>query len=755
MRIKKKSDLHVKEIERIENLIQEGKIDEALDIIDELESKEDLEEINLIKSQVLKSIIFIQKEDCEEGLKLAEQALKKAKELGKPFITLDAIIAKAKAMLSFGEIDGCLDVIEEGEEPLKMVEQDKGEKLTEKKAKIYQIKGIAHRNKGDLDIALELVKNSLSISEKRDDKFEIAGSLNNIGIIHALKGQFDLAIKYIQQSMKVYEELGFKHHTIKILNNFGLIHAYNGELDQALKYCHDGLNLSEKEGKEQSIAALYLNIGIIYINKGDLILALDFTKKSLAKYEELENKREKAVCQNNIGIIHQMKGELDIALELHTRSITIFEELGNNHELAMCYSNIGNCYQLKGDVDKASFYYEKSMKLLEEIGNNLDTSITLLNLISVDLQRGMLESSSTYLQRLQEFNDKEKNKVINQIYRLAKAIILKTSERVFKRAEAQQLFQEISVEEITQFEHVITAKKNFCELLIQELQTSGNEEILREIKELLQQLLTIAENQQSHSLFAEIYLIQSKIALLELDITLARQLLSQAQQIAEEKGLQGLLMVISREYDSLLNQSSKLSELADTDVPMAKRLELAELESMVTRMVRKKADILEISEEEPIIFLILVKSGMSIFSKQFVSKSLLADQLIGGFLTAINAFSREAFSESGSIEGIKHEEYTLLMKPMESLLCCYVFKGQSYFALQKLKNFAETAKVSDVVKDILAEAESIGLDVSEEALVVDLVTKTFLSTPDELPKSVSYGFFSQKVTATIKHGIYL
>ncbi|MFX0183856.1 MAG: hypothetical protein ACFE95_12300, partial [Candidatus Hodarchaeota archaeon] len=391
----------------------------------------------------------------------------------------------------------------------------------------------------------------------------------------------------------------------------------------------------------------------------------------------------------------------------------------------------------------------------EGLGTNLDNSITLFNMISVETQRNLIENSENYLKKLNEINDKENNMVINQIYRLAKALVLKTSDRVVKQAEAQQLFQEIADEEIIQHEINVIAMKNLCDLLIQELRTSGQDEVLIEIKGILERLLAIAKNQQSDSLLVETYLIQSKIALLELDINSARQLLSQAQQIAEEKGLRGLAVIVSRDYDSLLSQIGQWDDFVDRDVTIGERLELAELESMVTRMIRKKADITELSEEESVLFLILGRSGMSMYSKHFISESLLPDQLIGGFLTAINAFTQQAFSESGSIEGIKHKEYTILMKPVEPFLCCYVFKGPSYYPLQKLQNFSETLKLSDIVLDILAEASNIGKDVSEDPAVNELVSRIFLSSPEMLPESTSDSFLCHKLNITLKHGIFL
>ncbi|MFX0171545.1 MAG: tetratricopeptide repeat protein [Candidatus Hodarchaeota archaeon] len=718
-------------------------------------SKTDLENIKRLEGQIQNSFSLLQEGDYQKGLQLAEQTFEESQELKFPLLMVQALLAKSNVLLKIGNLDKCLKTVEESENILNAIDHVKKKEISEKKASLYQLKGNVHRKQSEFDLALELLQHSLSIREKQKELPEIACVQNDIGIIHASKGEFKPSLEFLQQSLNKYEQENDDYQIVKVSNNLGLLHAYLGELDRAFEYFQKSLELNEKKENKRSTAALLLNLGLIYMTKGELDLALEYNQNSLTQYQELECKLEVAICLNNIGIINELKGNLSQAIDLYNQSSTIFEEFESRPNIAMSHNNKGNVYLTGGEVNKATSQYELSLKLLEAVGTDLDTSVTLFNMISVWIQRNNIENSKIYLQKLNEINNKVENRVINQIYSLAKALVLKTSDRVVKQAEAQQIFQQITDEKITQNEIKVIAMKNLCELLIHELQTSGQEEVLIEIKGILEQLLSIAQNQHSDSLLVETYLIQSKIALLELDLNSTRQLLSQALQIAEEKGLQGLVVVVSKEYDSLLNQIGKWDDLADKDVSIGERLELAELESMVTRMIRKKADKTELSEEEPILFLILSRSGMSMFSKHFVSESLLPDQLIGGFLTAINAFTQQAFSESGSIEGIKHKDYTILMKPVEPFLCCYVFRGPSYYSLQKLQSFSDTVKVSEIVLDILSEASNIGRDVSEDAIVNEFVSRIFLSSPEIRPETTSEGFFSQKVNITTKHGIYL
>ena len=205
----------------------------------------------------------------------------------------------------------------------------------------------------------------------------------------------------------------------------------------------------------------------------------------------------------------------------------------------------------------------------------------------------------------------------------------------------------------------------------------------------------------------------------------------QAQQIAEETGLRRLAINISTEHDALLDQLSQWEELIDRKASMSERFDLARLEDLLVRMIRKRAEEIPVMpQEEPELVLIIgAESGISVFSKSFRIDRPLEEHLIGGFLTAINAFMRDAFAGTGAIERIKHKEYTLLLKAVEPFLVGYIFKGPSYFALQKLGKFTDALQENAVwlkLKDALKTGRIL---VGERGVEV-LVEEIFLASEE-------------------------
>ncbi|MHA2369124.1 MAG: hypothetical protein ACXADX_09895, partial [Candidatus Hodarchaeales archaeon] len=196
----------------------------------------------------------------------------------------------------------------------------------------------------------------------------------------------------------------------------------------------------------------------------------------------------------------------------------------------------------------------------------------------------------------------------------------------------------------------MTALLNLCELLLTEFRENEDPDILKEVQRLNTRLFEIGTEQNSNKLIAEVYLLRSKLALLELKIKDARKFLTQAQRIAETWGLNRLARKISSEHDQLLRQLNQWEEAVHRNASLRERIALSQLEEMIGGMVRKnKVKMPPQRPEEPVMLLIVGKSGLSLFSRIF-SESQINDQLLGGFLSAISSFGAEMFEATETLD---------------------------------------------------------------------------------------------------------
>jgi hypothetical protein len=330
-------------------------------------------------------------------------------------------------------------------------------------------------------------------------------------------------------------------------------------------------------------------------------------------------------------------------------------------------------------------------------------------MINIELQTKETAKANECLLILQEIAKEDENIIIQQRYKLARAIILKATKDARNRGKAEILLEGIIEDEVVNHEITVMALLAMGDLLVNEARVSGNEKILDEVEKYANQLLTVAQEQQSFSLLTETHWIRSQIALAQLNIEKARTFLTQALLTATETGLNRLAQVMSDEYDHLLSKMEEWESENEEEFTLQERLDESHLEQLISRMAEKRtAEIPKTKKEKPIMLMILSKGGIPLFTQKFGEEEILNDLLISGFLAAINSFVGDAFSVEGSIDRIRHQNNTILIREHEDILFCYVYKGKSFYATKKLEKLVEKAVTNETTWSTLQYMKETG-----------------------------------------------
>ncbi|MHA2247181.1 MAG: tetratricopeptide repeat protein [Candidatus Hodarchaeales archaeon] len=530
----------VEEKERVEKLLEEGKLNEALTKIEKLDKRTDLSHDDKIEILLLKSTVYMKLGE----FKLSNDIL--GEFLGKrnidPLHTADALIIKAWNLECQGKLDETLEIVSECEELLQKLTQIEQKEISKRRITLLRRKGTIYLIKGDLDSALNFTQQSLKLAKEIKDQSLISKAINNIGLVFQQKGDIDNALDYFRQSLAIFQEIGNKY----------------------------------------DIPGCLSNIGVIYRRKGDFTKALENYQQSLAISQEIGNKQGKSIFLMQIGDIFASKGELDDALDHYEQSIVIMEEIGDNFYTGYVFWGIGDVYRQKGDFNQANDYLKRSLALFKEIGNNQLISESVLQLLITAINNNSFSQAKNYLGRLQQINDQEDNLVINQYYRLAQAIILKNSTRMSEKVKAQEILHDLVNEKEFSYNITFHAMLSLCELLVDELKLFGEEEVQKQVKSLLNRINVMAFEQHASPLIVKTLVLQAKFSLVEGNAQQANTLLDQARVTANESGLELLAANVSKEQENLYRELDKWKELFNRNAPLVERLDMAQLNDYIS-----------------------------------------------------------------------------------------------------------------------------------------------------------------------------
>jgi tetratricopeptide (TPR) repeat protein/predicted amidohydrolase len=533
---------------------------------------------------------IMQKGEYHKALRLAEDLIQQARKDDRAIILLEALLLKAESSWRTGKHDEGQRMLDEAKTILTHIDREKEgdtRKIQESKANLLNQSGILAWYRGNLDNALKYYEESLGITSELQDRLSMAKTYNNLGLVYWSKGDLTQAIRSYLQSLEIHEELKNEREIATVLSNLGNVTVRVGNLDEALRYQERSLVIREKLGIKSDLVLTLINIGVVYQLMGVLDHALDYYQRGLTLAQELNNSRDIALALNNLGNIYQIKGDLDQALDYFQQSLALYQKLGIKEDIALALANIGEIHRKKGNSEAAQEHYQKSLTLYSELENDPLAAVILLELVWVSLDSEDSALSEKSLAQLKQINDRNENRVIDQRYRLAQALVLKSSHRARNRMKAGTILQGLVEEPIADHSLTVTAMIHLSDLLLSELKMTGEEELFEDIKSLTQQLLDIAKEQASPSLLAETYLLQSKLAMIELDMGRAQKLLTQAIQLTIEKGLDSIASNLKKEQNLLQSQVEKWERLVQQNPSRQEMIDQTKIDDLLNKMIQE------------------------------------------------------------------------------------------------------------------------------------------------------------------------
>jgi tetratricopeptide (TPR) repeat protein len=215
----------------------------------------------------------------------------------------------------------------------------------------YNNLGVAYRNQGALDKALENYLVALQIYQKLNNKEGIASCQNNIGNIYSIKKDQVNATKYLEESHKLFIELHDQEKLVRSLNNMGNLYSEMQQFDEAMQYYQQAVQRSEEFKVNQ--ADPYINIGNAYLKQGKYTEAIDQLKKAQPLAEKLNDRLGALSIVTSLGDANVKLGNITEAQKYLLQAQRLSQELQANMYEPIINKALAITYAMQGDMRKA------------------------------------------------------------------------------------------------------------------------------------------------------------------------------------------------------------------------------------------------------------------------------------------------------------------------------------------------------------------------------------------------------------------
>jgi tetratricopeptide (TPR) repeat protein len=573
------SDLE--QLTRAEELFDAGKLDEALEILNDERYFEGLNLQQKSHFQFLKGLILFYNNKCEDLINLGKKMYEEGQNRNDILQSFDGLWFIITGLALFNKHDEAFRLIKKIEILINNISNVSKDVLTLRKLRLSTIKayiGLRTGNADSTEKCLEWILNSQEVFEKT---FELVWAnaimAQNLGTI---RNDYDLFKKYSKKALSLAKEIRFNHYWIGICQLLlGVCYIMVGELDKSLKYYLKSLKLFKKIKSSYNIAMVLNNIGILYGEKGDYDLAL----QSLEECITLHNRE-----QVPLGEFGDIEGHISTMISL-----------------AVEY----------GDIERAKKYFHNLEEIYKQKKDDAPNQRLKSKFYDLDL----------------EFN-------------FNKALMLKNSSRIRDKAKAQKLFKKIidtTFFDVNIKAHIHLCDILLTEYNIENSVEVFNElnyyiSSLLDIAEKQHSYIVFCE---TFLLQAKLALLNFNMKAARRYLTQAQKIAENygikrlAKKISHEHD------ELLRQLNIWENLKESKAPLADR-LKFAGLNE--QMENMVKRKMVEPPKLLD---EEPVLLLIVSEGGVPFFTQSFIKDKTFEDHLLGGFFTAINSFIHEMFSE--------------------------------------------------------------------------------------------------------------
>lgn len=393
-------------------------IDSLKQVVATLNDKQEKADNLLLLTQA-----FYESESLDSAISCCEKALELSTRIGYQQGVAEACYKQGLIQNKKSDYNAALNSILLYIETVKPLNDNKG------LSKGYYFLGTLLRQQGNIDSAVLLYHESLTMFIKLNDTFRIIAAYNAMGNVFLEISEYDSAAYYYIKTIKLCEASGNQQLLGTLYNNLGKTFTRLEDYEEATRYLEMSLDLNKKNKNERGLALCLINLGNNYNESDNTKEALKYYDQAAEILRSLPESINVIDLFNNYAEVYTKQEKYELALNNYDKALTYYLNQKQAEGIMITMKNKGDIYSLQGKYEKAQAIFDSSLNIASRTGyrkNRLD----ILGAISNNYFRaGDYKKAYEYQYKYYNLND--------SLFSLVKAKAIKDLEQKYEKEKDQ------------------------------------------------------------------------------------------------------------------------------------------------------------------------------------------------------------------------------------------------------------------------------------------------------------------------------
>ncbi|NIM66316.1 MAG: CHAT domain-containing protein [Candidatus Latescibacteria bacterium] len=234
-----------------------------------------------------------------------------------------------------------------------------------KNAKAVEEEATTARNSGELDRAVELLHQAMSMYRDITDLRSQAVIWGSLGVVHWYRGDMSAVFESYQKALDARRGIEDRILEGKTLNGLGSANLRLGNYIIAISFYSQAIELRRRTGDLGGLGISLTYLGNTYYMMNNLVRARDKFEEALPILEKVENPALMIQILNSIANLYTGMGRIQRANEAYQRAIEIAGTVDQPQDEASCRINLADNLLKRNRYGEALDHLDIAFDLLE------------------------------------------------------------------------------------------------------------------------------------------------------------------------------------------------------------------------------------------------------------------------------------------------------------------------------------------------------------------------------------------------------